>query len=65
MLVSNDGDQKVYGKTGSDSDGKAWFIGFLEKDNENKYFAIYLSDNTQKENISGSIAKEIALKIID
>ncbi len=64
MLVSNDGEQKIYGKTGSGSNGKAWFVGFSEKKNENKYFAIYLSDNAQGENISGITAKEIALKII-
>lgn len=65
MLVSDDVNQKVYGKTGSGSDGKTWFIGFLKKDNVNKYFAIYLNDNTQEDNISGGTAKEKALKIID
>ncbi len=65
MLVSDDGKQKIYGKTGSGSNGKAWFIGFKEKDNENNYFAIYLSDNAQGKNISGNTAKEIALKIIE
>lgn len=65
MLISDDGKQKTYGKTGSGSDGKAWFVGFSEKGNENKYFAIYLGDNAQGESISGNTAKEIALKIIE
>ncbi len=65
MLVGNDGEKKIYGKTGSGSDGEAWFVGFTEKDSERNYFAIYLSDAQQKENISGNTAKEIALKILN
>lgn len=41
------------------------YLGFSEKNDETKYFAIYLDDNIQKENVSGSTAKEIALKIIE
>ncbi|MDD3338693.1 MAG: penicillin-binding transpeptidase domain-containing protein [Lachnospiraceae bacterium] len=65
MLIQDDGTQKIYGKTGSGSEGQAWFVGFSEKNDETKYFAIYLDDNIQKENISGSTAKEIALKIME
>ncbi|MDD3794854.1 MAG: penicillin-binding transpeptidase domain-containing protein [Lachnospiraceae bacterium] len=63
MLVDDDGTERIYGKTGSDPDGKAWFVGFSETDNKKKYFAVYLNDSTQEKNISGSLAKEIALKI--
>lgn len=63
MLVDDSGEQKVYGKTGSGSNGQAWFIGFAEKNHSRDYFAIYLDAAAQKENISGNIAKEIALNI--
>lgn len=64
MLVNETDTQKTYGKTGSGSNGEAWFVGFYERQGEQTYFAIYLNDSTQKDNISGNTAKEIALKII-
>lgn len=63
MLVDDSGKQKVYGKTGSGSNGQACFVGFAEKNESREYFAIYLDDAAQKENISGSTVKEIALNI--
>lgn len=62
MLAEENGDEKIYGKTGS-GNGKAWFVGFSETIEERTYFAVYLNDNTQKDNISGNKAKEIALTI--
>ncbi|MCH5257793.1 MAG: class D beta-lactamase [Lachnospiraceae bacterium] len=63
MLVDED-TIKIYGKTGSSSNGEAWFVGFSEDNYERKYFAIYLNDSTQNDRISGSTAKEISLSII-
>lgn len=63
MLVSEDA-KKIYGKTGSSSNGEAWFVGFSEENGEREYFAVYLNDNTQLNNISGSVAKEMALDIL-
>lgn len=63
MLIDDSGEQKVYGKTGSNSNGKAWFVGFTEENGNNEYFAIYLDDVEQKELVSGNIAKEIALNM--
>lgn len=65
MLLQDNEGKKIYGKTGSSSKGEAWFIGFTEKEQQRKYFAIYLNDRSQGEQISSSIAKEIALKIIE
>lgn len=65
MLIEDNKEQKIYGKTGSGSNGEAWFIGFTEKGQQREYFAIYLNDSLQKEQISSSVAKEIALKIIE
>lgn len=62
MLVSED-TQKIYGKTGSSSNGEAWFVGFTEENEQRVYFAVYLNDNTQPDQVSGSVAKEIALDI--
>lgn len=65
MLIQDNKEQKIYGKTGSGSNGEAWFVGFAEKEQQRRYFAIYLSDSAQAGQISGSTAKEIALKIIE
>lgn len=64
MFVADSGEQKIYGKTGSGLDGQAWFVGFLEKNNDIEYFAIYLEDSNQKERVSGKIAKEISAAIL-
>ena len=40
MLIEDFGEQKIYGKTGSSSNGQAWFVGFLEEKENKKYFAI-------------------------
>lgn len=64
MLIEDNKEKKIYGKTGSSSNGEAWFIGFTEKEQQREYFAIYLNDSLQREQISSSVAKEIALKII-
>lgn len=64
MLVSED-TRKIYGKTGSGPDGEAWFVGFAEENDTKKYFAVYLNDTTQTDKVSGSVAKEIALNILE
>lgn len=55
----------LYGKTGSGADGKAWFVCFMEKDDNKIYCAIYLDDIQNKEAISGNKAKEIAISILN
>lgn len=64
MLTDEDDTQKIYGKTGSSGKGEAWFVGFAEAAGERKYFAVYLNDQKQKEQISGNKAKEIAQEIL-
>ena len=54
----------LYGKTGSGIDGKAWFVGFIEKSDNKIYFAIYLDDMQNREVVSGNKAKEIAISIL-
>lgn len=63
MLLEIDDSQKIYGKTGTGTDGTAWFIGFVENEDTNMYFAIYLDDSIANE-INGAKAQEIALSII-
>lgn len=65
MLVAESDTYKIYGKTGSGSAGKAWFVGFKEKDERNEYFAVCLDDEENKDRISGNAAKEIALDIMN
>ncbi len=55
----------LYGKTGSGTDGKAWFVGFMEEPDHKIYFAIYLDDMQNQEAISGNKAKEIAISILN
>lgn len=58
-------DCNLYGKTGTDtSAGIAWFVGLFEKNDTTYYFAIFLNDDN-KDNLSGSVAKEVAEKIIE
>lgn len=64
MLVEDNGTSKIYGKTGSGQDGKAWFIGFKEQGDTCDYFTVYLDDQEKQEDINGQKAKEIALKIM-
>lgn len=64
MLVDQSDTQEIYGKTGTSGNGKAWFVGFSESNEERKYFAIYLNDSEQREQVSGIKAKEIALEIM-
>lgn len=54
----------LYGKTGSGTDGKAWFVGFIEENDSRIYFAIYLDDMQNKKTVSGNKAKEIAMSIL-
>ena len=54
----------LYGKTGSGTDGKAWFVGFMEENDNRIYFAVYLDDIQNKEIVSGNKAKEIAISIL-
>lgn len=63
MLVDETDSQKIYGKTGS-GNGEAWFVGFSESNGERRYFAIYLNDSEQRDQVSGNKAKEIALEIL-
>lgn len=64
MLADENDAWKIYGKTGTGGNGKAWFVGFSESSGERKYFAIYLDDSMQKEQVSGDKAKEIALEML-
>ncbi|WP_054741192.1 penicillin-binding transpeptidase domain-containing protein [Cellulosilyticum ruminicola] len=68
MLVEENEGYKVYGKTGTGYGDNAWFVGFVEKNGENEYFALRLNEESLKGEksmtITGGKAKEIALKII-
>lgn len=63
MLVEENGTQSIYGKTGTGSGGRAWFAGFSQKDGTRRYFAVYLDDGNDTPPVSGSTAKEIALRL--
>ncbi len=54
----------LYGKTGSGTDGNAWFVGFMEESDSKTYFAVYLEDMQNKDIVSGNKAKEIAISIL-
>lgn len=62
-IMSADGGG-IYGKTGTGTKGQAWFVGFSESEEKRTYFAVYLEDTDNREQVSSKKAKEIALKII-
>lgn len=65
MFVTDDENgSRIYGKTGTGYNGKAWFVGFSENNTKRKYFALYLDDSANSEVISGNRAREIAMSII-
>ncbi len=64
MYVTEFEDGGLYGKTGSATEGMAWFVGFTEKNEERRYFAIYLDDVSNKDIVSGSKAREIAVDVL-
>lgn len=63
MQIETGDSKKLYGKTGTGTDGTAWFVGFVEKEDGNEYFAVYLDDNVSNE-INGAKAQEIARGIL-
>lgn len=64
MYISELENGRLYGKTGSGTDGEAWYVGFIEKNDNKIYFAIYLEDVKNKDIVSGNKAKEIAISIL-
>lgn len=56
----------IYGKTGSGKDNgvwvDAWFVGMIEREAGNIYFATYMGESAPYE-ISSKLAKEIAIEI--
>lgn len=63
MLLETDGSTKIYGKTGTGTDGTAWFVGFAEKEKSDIYFAVYL-DDASSDVINGNKAQEIAFNVL-
>ena len=70
MLVTepNVTDIPVYGKTGLGAAENivvdAWFTGFAETIDGNKYFFVYLGQSDEQET-SSAIAKQIAIQILN
>ncbi|MGL4345554.1 MAG: penicillin-binding transpeptidase domain-containing protein [Cellulosilyticaceae bacterium] len=63
MHIEQKEEYTLYGKTGSSRQKDAWFVGFIEKQEERIYFAIRIDDESQK--LAGAVAKKIAREIID
>lgn len=64
IMAVNGETKDIYGKTGSGPGGQAWFVGFSEENGNRVYFAVYLEDSGQKDQVSGGMAREIALDIL-
>lgn len=67
LAEQTQGELSIYGKTGM---GKAqgvvvdaWFVGFAEKAEGKVYFCIYLG-RTDDKNVSSTVAKEIAIRLL-
>jgi bla regulator protein BlaR1 len=69
MFTQKMGDISVYGKTGTGQIFKTknrdngWFVGMFENTKERYYFAVHLNDENKE--VSGPMAKEITLDIIN
>ena len=63
MLVQDQGEQQVYGKTGTGFGETGWFVGFTQENGQKTYFAVYLSDESRE--ISGSDAQAVALALLE
>lgn len=63
MLAETNGSTNIYGKTGSGISNNAWFVGFTENEGSNRYFAVYLQDDTA-DTVNGAKAKEITMRIL-
>lgn len=69
MLSQKDGTVSVYGKTGTGRNAatgngdNGWFVGMFENSDKTYYFVVHLSD--QNKEVSGKLAKETALNIIN
>lgn len=64
IMAVNGETNGIYGKTGSGPGGQAWVVGFSEENGNRVYFAVYLEDSGQKDQVSGGTAREIALDIL-
>lgn len=66
MYLGDFNGKKVYGKTGSASDPKiGWYVGIIESDGEERYFATLITSENKNAEVSGTRAKELTLKIIE
>ncbi len=63
MLVYDEDNLKIYGKTGAGYEDNSWFVGMVESNQGTYYFAIRLSDLNNEEATSPK-AREIAIEII-
>lgn len=67
MLVSEEGGLSIYGKTGmGKADGvtvDAWFTGFAETPEGNRYFCVYLGQTDGRE-VTSTATKELALRVL-
>lgn len=63
MYVTGLEDGVLYGKTGTGTD-EAWFVGFIERNGNKTYFAVYLEDTQNKGTVSGDKAREIVISLL-
>lgn len=63
MLVYDEDNLKIYGKTGAGYEDNSWFVGMVENSKDTYYFAVKLSDPNNQEATSPK-AREIAIEII-
>ena len=63
MLIETNEYGSFYGKTGTGIKHNAWFVGMLEREDSNLYFAVYIEDENVDE-VNGSKAKEIAMNTV-
>ncbi len=62
IFISQIGNSKLYGKTGSEDGKQAWFIGYIENSGKTYYFATFMNGSN---NIDGTSAKTVTTNILN
>lgn len=64
MLKDTVDNINIYGKTGTYQNKEGWYVGFVEREKQKYYFAIYLFANDDGESATGQMARMTVMNIV-
>lgn len=65
MLSDTVNGYTIYGKTGTNRNIEGWYVGFAKREQEEMYFAIYITGEEKVRAATGGEAREIVKKILE